>query len=97
MNYRLTTRKGQNYIVVDMAKVTTKEMEIVNTYVSQGYKVAEKKVKNASKKKGITKKQIIEYAETNKNEDLLKMLKNKENFMKILSAYNKTIKNPIKK
>lgn len=91
MNYRLTQRKGENYIVVDMAKVTSKEMEIVNTYVAQGYKVAEKKVKNASKKKGTTKEQIKAYAEENKNEELLKMIKEKENFMKILSTYNKII------
>jgi len=97
MNFRLTQRKGENYIVVDMANVTTKEMEIVNTYIAQGYKVAEKKIKGTSKKKGVTKEQIKTYAEENKNDKLLKMIKDKENYMKLLSAYNKTIENTKKK
>lgn len=92
MNFRLTTRKGINYVVVDMAKVTPKEMEIVNTYVTQGYKVASKKVKNSSSKKGTVTKSVIEdYAKETKNQKLLDMLKNKVNFMKLKSEYNKIV------
>lgn len=95
-NYKLTQRtntKGEkiNCVIADFKNMTENEKEAVKMYVEVGYKLFPKEEKKKAGN-GITKEVIKKDLEENNKEALNKFnkaLRDKKNFMKIVSWYKK--------
>lgn len=92
-NYKLTTRKGKECIVVDFENITSAEMKAVELYMKMGRQLVQPTKNKKTTGKGWTKDNIKHYLEANDSKGLEKfnqLISNKENYMKIMSWFKKT-------